>query len=270
MIEHLLGLPELASANGAQMDRLMAYIHVLMAVLFVGWFGLFLYMLVRFRKGRNPKASYTGVRSHASRYAEIAVAVAEGVLLVGFSIPFWHWHADAFPADGQSVQVRVVAQQFAWNIHYPGPDGIFGKSDPKFVNEQSNPLGLDPDDPAGKDDITTTNQLHLPVGKPVIVHLSSKDVIHSFMLDEFRVKQDAIPGIYIPTHFTPTVTTAEMRERTGNPKFQYEIACAQLCGLGHYRMRGYLTIDTPEGFHQWLAQKEAEKKKEEEGGSFWQ
>ncbi len=268
MIEHLLGLPQLASANGAQIDRLMAYIHVLMAVIFVGWLTLFLFMLVRFRRKRNPHASYTGVQSHASRYVEIAVAVAEAILLIGFSIPFWHWHADAFPPESQSVQVRVVAQQFAWNIHYPGPDGVFGKSDPKFVNEQSNPLGLDPNDPAGKDDITTVNQLHLPVDEPVIVHLSSKDVIHSFMLDEFRVKQDAIPGIYIPTHFTPTVTTAEMRRRTGNPEFQYEIACAQLCGLGHYRMRGYLTIDTRADFQKWLAEKESEKQKEQSGG-FW-
>ncbi len=269
MIEHLLGLPEVASANGAQMDHLMAYIHILMAVLFVGWLGLFLYMLVRFRQSRHPKASYTGVQSHASRYAEIGVAIAEAVLLIGFSIPFWHWHADAFPPPDQSVQVRVVAQQFAWNIHYPGPDGVFGRADPKLVDDQTNPLGLDPNDPAGDDDITTVNQLHLPVDKPVVVHLSSKDVIHSFMLDEFRVKQDAIPGIYIPTHFTPTVTTAEMRERTGNPEYQYEIACAQLCGLGHYRMRGYVTIETPEEFQKWLAGKESEKSKEK-GGSFWQ
>ena len=96
------------------------------------------------------------------------------------------------------------------------------------------------------------NQLHLPVGKPAIVRLSSKDVIHSFNLTEFRVKQDAIPGVMIPLWFVPTITTDDMRKRLGQDDFVYEIACAQLCGLGHYSMRGYVTIDTPEGFQAWL------------------
>ena len=90
--------------------------------------------------------------------------------------------------------------------------------------------------------MTTVNQLYLPVNKPIIVKLKSKDVIHSFGVPEFRVKQDAVPGLTIPIWFVPNVTTAEMRARTGKPEFQYEIACAQLCGLGHYRMRGFVTV----------------------------
>jgi cytochrome c oxidase subunit 2 len=148
--------------------------------------------------------------------------------------------------------VRVVGEQFAWNIHYPGPDGKFGKTDIKLIDLQTNPLGLDRSDPDAKDDITTVNQLHLPVGKPAIVHLSSKDVIHSFNLTEFRVKQDAIPGVTIPLWFVPTITTNDMRKKLGQDDFVYEIACAQLCGLGHYSMRGYVTIDTPESFQTWL------------------
>jgi cytochrome c oxidase subunit 2 len=101
--------------------------------------------------------------------------------------------------------------------------------------------------------VTTVNQLHLPVDRPAIVHLSSKDVIHSFMLNEFRSKQDAIPGLSIPLWFTPTVTTAQMQERLGNPGFQYEIACAQLCGIGHASMRGFLTIHPAGAFENWLA-----------------
>jgi cytochrome c oxidase subunit 2 len=159
--------------------------------------------------------------------------------------------------------VRVVAQQFAWNVHYPGPDGVFGKSDVTLVDEATNPLGLDPADPASKDDVTTVNQLHLPVGKPALIELSSKDVIHSFDLAEFRVKQDAVPGMSIPVWFVPTVTTDAMRQRKGNPEFNYEIACAQLCGLGHYRMRGYVTIDTPEAFQQWLVEQQPEPVGEE-------
>jgi cytochrome c oxidase subunit 2 len=108
------------------------------------------------------------------------------------------------------------------------------------------------------------------VGKPAIVHLSSKDVIHSFMLNEMRIKQDAIPGVDIPVWFVPTVTTAEMRRKMGKEDYQYEIACAQLCGLGHYRMRGFLTVETPEEFDAWMAAEVAKKAELEEGGGFWQ
>ena len=200
-----------------------------MLVLFVGWGGFFVYCLIRFRRSRQPVANYTGVRSHASNYAEIAIAVIEAILLVGFSIPLWAARVDHLPSESEALVVEVTGEQFAWNIHYAGPDGKFGKSDIKLLDLQSNPLAIDRDDPAAKDDVTTLNQLYLPVNKPVIVRLRSKDVIHSFGLPEFRVKQDAIPGFTIPVWFVPNVTTAEMRTRTGNPEFQYEIACAQLC-----------------------------------------
>jgi cytochrome c oxidase subunit 2 len=117
---------------------------------------------------------------------------------------------------------------------------------------------VDRSDSAATDDVTTLNQLYLPVNKPVIVKLRSKDVIHSFNVPEFRVKQDAIPGLTIPVWFIPNVTTAEMRTRTGNPEFQYEIACAQLCGLGHFRMRGFVTVLPPEEFQKWLEEKAKE------------
>ena len=262
-----LGMPEVASAHGADLDRLMAYIHWLMAILFVGWSAFFVFLLLRFNRRRNPKATYTGPKTKASSYVEGGVALAEAILLVGFSIPFWYQRVDAFPAQAEAVEVRVVGEQFAWNVHYPGPDGIFGRTDLELVDQQTNPLGLDRSDPAAEDDVTTVNQLHLPVDTPAIVHLSSKDVIHGFMLNELRVKQDAIPGLEVPTHFVPTVTTAEMRERMGDPDFDYEIACAQLCGLGHYRMRGFLTVETREEFDRWLAEKAAPPATEAD--SFW-
>lgn len=262
-----LGMPELASAHGAGLDQLMSYIHWLMLVLFVGWGAFFVYMLVRFNRRRNPAASYTGPKTRASSYMEGGVALAEAILLVGFSIPFWYQRVDAFPPQDEAVEVRVVGEQFAWNVHYPGTDGEFGRTDASLVDQQTNPLGIDRGDPAAQDDVTTINQLHLPVNRPAIVHLSSKDVIHSFMLNEFRVKQDAMPGIAVPTHFTPTVTTAEMRERTGDPRFNYEIACAQLCGLGHYRMRGFLTVHPPEEYEAWLASQS--RPADQETGGFW-
>jgi cytochrome c oxidase subunit 2 len=183
------------------------------------------------------------------------VAVVEAVLLLGFSIPLWAARVDRRPPENESVMVEVTGEQFAWNIHYAGPDGKFGRSDIKLLDLQSNPLGLDRDDPAAKDDVTTLNQLYLPVNKPVIVRLRSKDVIHSFGVPEFRVKQDAVPGLTIPIWFIPNVTTAEMRTRMGDAEFQYEIACAQLCGLGHAKMRGFVTVVSAEEFQKWLDDK---------------
>jgi cytochrome c oxidase subunit 2 len=310
MLEKILGLPVSASEHAARVDRLILYVHILMVVLFVGWILFFFYTLLRFRKGRNPVANYTGVKTHASSYLEATVAVVEVLLLVGLSIPFWAWKVSAFPTDPNTVHVRVIAQQFAWNIHYPGPDGIFGRTDIKLVDEQTNPIGLDrKGDPHAKDDIVTLNQLHLPVNRPAVIEITTKDVIHSFFLPVMRVKQDAIPGMLIPIHFVPNKTSDQLREelamtvalpttkdigsdvamedykaRDGTilvkkgraisadtaaklvengvtqvrvgPRYPAEIACAQLCGLGHYRMKGYLSIDTEEQYEAWLKDQE--------------
>jgi cytochrome c oxidase subunit 2 len=233
--------------------------HIFMLILFVGWGGFFTYCLVRYRRSRQPVANYTGVRSHASSYAEIAVAIVEAILLVGFSIPLWAARVDHMPSESEALVVEVTGEQFAWNIHYPGPDGKFGRTDLKFLDVQSNSLGLDRDDPAAKDDVTTMNQLYLPLNRPIIVKLRSKDVIHSFGVPEFRVKQDAVPGLTIPVWFIPNVTTAEMRTRTGNAEFQYEIACAQLCGLGHAKMRGFVTVLPPDEFQKWMDERVQEQ-----------
>ncbi len=309
MIQKMLGLPIDVSAHGWGVDRLMLWVHVLMLVLFVGWLALFLYMIVRYRKGKHPTASYGGVTSHGSSYVEGTVAVLELVLLFGFSVPFWAEKVKASAGEPDALKVRVIAQQFVWNIHYPGPDRKFGRTDVSLVNEQSNPIGLDrKGDPNGKDDVVTINQLHVPVDKPVIVSLTTKDVIHSLALPLLRVKQDAIPGMEIPLHFTATMTTEQIREKLARtvtlppekplagyvavkeygkdkdgkvilkkgrsvsddtvkklvesgvteisvgPSTPTEIACAQLCGLGHYRMRGFMTIHTQEGFDKWMAE----------------
>jgi cytochrome c oxidase subunit 2 len=239
-----LGLPVAGSAHAADVDHLMVLVHWLMAVLFVGWSAFFVYVLVRFRRGAHPVAMHRGMRGRWSTWIEGGVLSAEIVLLAYFSVPVWSARVDAFPSEQQSTVVRVVAEQFAWNVHYPGADGRFGRTDAALLGP-SNPLGLDRSDPAAKDDITTINQLNLPVDKPVIVHLSSKDMVHSFALPQMRVKQDAIPGIAQPVWFTPT--------RIG----KWEIACSQLCGLGHYRMRGFYTVQTRADYDAWLAEESA-------------
>jgi cytochrome c oxidase subunit 2 len=237
-------MPPDYSAHGLELDRLNNWVHWLMLILFVGWGLLFVFMLMRFRASKNPKASYHGTKSHASKWAEIGVFVVECVLLFGISIPAWSRWAGRPSADTNAMEIRVVAEQFAWNIHYPGPDGVFGKTDVNHVTS-SNPLGIDPSDPQAKDDVATLNQMHLEVNRPVIVRISSKDVIHSFFLPYMRVKQDATPGMEVPVHFTPVKTSGAET---------WEIACAQLCGLGHYRMRGQFQVHSKADFDKWMGE----------------
>jgi cytochrome c oxidase subunit II len=240
-----LGLPVEASTHAADIDQLIGLVHWLMLVLFVGWGTFFVFVLFRFRKGAHPKADYVGAKGKISKGLEIGVVVVEALLLLVYAVPMWATRVKAFPAESEATVVRVVAEQFAWNIHYPGPDGKFGRTDIKLVSAD-NPLGLDRTDPNAKDDITTINQLNLPIDRPVLVHLSSKDVIHSFGLFEMRVKQDAIPGMSIPVWFIP------------NKVGEYEITCSQLCGLGHFRMRGFVTVQTAADFQKWTADQEKE------------
>jgi cytochrome c oxidase subunit 2 len=237
--------PIQASTHAAEVDHMTILVHWLMLVLFVGWGFFFLFVLFRFRKGANPKASYTGAHGKFAKSTEVAVAIIEIALLIFYAIPAWATRVKAFPAESEATVVRVVAEQFAWNVQYPGPDGKFGRTDIKLVSAD-NPLGLDRRDPNAKDDITTINQLNLPTDRPVLIHLSSKDVIHSFGIYEMRVKQDAIPGMTIPVWFIPN--------RIG----EYEIACSQLCGLGHFRMRGFVTIQSAADYRKWYDDQEKE------------
>jgi cytochrome c oxidase subunit 2 len=242
---HILGMPELASKNGEAVDALIVYVHWLMIALFVGWMIYFGYAVWRFRASRHPKADYQGVRNHASSYLELTVAAIEAVLLIGIAIPVWAKAVDHFPDVKDSTVIYVMAQQYAWNIRYAGPDGVFGRQDMKFVSSD-NVFGVDPADPFGKDDIQTLNEIHVPVGKPVIVYVSSKDVIHSFKVTAMRTCQDAIPGLRIPCWFTPT--------KIG----KYQVNCAQLCGPGHSSMTGgFLIVESQADFNKWIASKSA-------------
>jgi len=241
LFSKLMKLPELASKHGAEVDKLIIYVHYLMAVLFVVWSAYFLYCLVRFRQKANPKADYHGVRGHMSTWLEIGVAAIEAILLLGFAVPLWAKVVEEYPAEENSTVIRITAQQFAWNAHYPGKDGQFGRQDANLISAD-NRFGYVKDDPAHADDITPgVNDIHVPLNKPVIIKLTSLDVIHSFKLYNHRVNQDAIPGLMVPVHFEPT--------KVG----KFQIYCAQLCGNSHSVMRGYFTVDKPEDYEAWLA-----------------
>jgi len=266
-ILHKLGLPINMSVQGAAIDEINAIVHWLMLVLFVGWGLFFIVSLVKFRASKNAKADYIGVKSHLSSLLEAVVAVIEIVILFGFGFPIWAARVTDVPSTYESVHLRVVAQQFAWNFHYPGPDGKFGKTRADLVDEQENPVGLDRSSDNASDDFYTVNQLHVPVNKKIRIDLTSLDVIHSFSLPELRVKQDIIPGMVIPVHFTATMTSDEFLKTTIGTKREgksLEVTCAQLCGLGHYRMRGFFTVHDDEGYQTWLDE-QAEYLEEESG-----
>jgi cytochrome c oxidase subunit 2 len=232
-------MPRAASAHAGEIDFVMALIHLLMLALFAGWSAYFVFVLVRFRRSRQPQANPQGAGGRFATATEVGVVIAEGAILVAVALPVWFNRTSAPPADTTPVVVRVVGEQFAWNVHHPGADGQFGLTSISLVSP-TNPLGLDRTSPFGQDDVTEVGLLHLPVGRPAIVQLSSKDVVHSFGVPAMRVKQDAIPGSIGTVWFTPN--------QTG----EFEIVCSQLCGMAHYRMRGVIIVQTEDEFQRYI------------------
>lgn len=234
-------LPDLASEHGAAVDNQLVLSMVVIGVVFFlaqMALGLFAYI---FRQRGTERASYW----HESPKLEVTWTAATAVIFIGLGLlgqRVWaKFHLEAASPD--AVQVEVTGQQFVWNVRYPGADGKFGRTRPELMNDQDNPIGLDPRDPDGRDDIVTVNRLALPLNREARVILRSKDVIHSFYVPWMRVKQDAVPGMAINIKFKPT--------KTG----EFEIACAELCGLGHHRMRGFLSVLSEGDFQTWLQQR---------------
>ena len=240
MLNEWMGIVPNASEHGYLIDHLLEFCHWFMVLLFVGWSAFFLYTIIRFHRNRSPRANYHGVKSKASAHLEFMVVLVEAVLLLGFAIPLWGKRVSErdFPDSREAQRVRAVGEQFAWNFHYPGRDGVFGGAKIELVSG-NNPLGLDPNDPAGADDVVSKNDLHIANHKPTVIEISAKDVIHSFAVHHMRITQDAIPGSKIPLWFRPI--------KAGT----YEIVCAQLCGTGHFGMRATMTVESQGEWDAW-------------------
>lgn len=235
---HFWWFPPLASAYTSYDKQFMLTLIVVGIAFILAQLGLG-YFAWRYRDNGKRKARYVeGNNTMEVLWTSLTFVVFIGLGILGQKM--WaQLHFSEPPPN--AIQVEVTGQQFQWNIRYPGPDGKFGRTDPKDVDEADmNFIGLDPNDPAGKDDIVTINRMVVPIDQPVNVILHSKDVTHSFFVPWFRIKQDAVPGMTISIHFTAT--------RLG----EYEIPCSQLCGLGHYKMRGLLDVVTPAQYQQWL------------------
>lgn len=204
----------------------------------LGW------VIVKFRD-RGGVARYF----HGNNVMEVVWTSATAVLFIGLVLAGTRiWAAVHFaeaPAD--AMKIEVMSKQFAWSFRYPGPDGKFGRTDLKLVNDAGgNPFGVDDKDPASKDDITSAS-IKVPAGKPIQLIMRSRDVIHNFFVRELRLKQDIVPGMEIPLHFQADVPGV------------YEVPCSELCGLGHHQMRTTLEVMPPADFEKWLREQAAQK-----------
>jgi len=230
-------LPPVASAHGGDIDRLFYITLIVTGLVFV----LVHVLLALFVWQNAAWGDRRAEHWHEHQTLELSYTIIPAIvlaILVSMGGVVWHRVHAAPPASALAVDLR--GEQFAWLARYPGADGAFGRIDPAKIDARTNPMGIDPGDPAGSDDIVT-RELHLVVNRPVEVRLRARDVLHSFFVPAFRVKQDVVPGMTVTTWFTPT--------KAGD----YEIACAELCGVGHYIMRGKIKVETQEAFDAWLA-----------------
>lgn len=241
-------LPVGASAATAWIDHQFTLTFIIMGIVFVAAQLSLGYLVWRYRdRPSSPPVSY----SHGNTTLEILWTTLTTILFVGLNLMGSSvWASQRFdPAETGAVQVEATGMQFAWYFRYPGADGTYGRTKPSLMDPSSGgeaAVGLDTTDPASKDDVVA-GTMYLPVNREVDLSLRSVDVIHDLFVPQLRFKQDAVPGLNIHMHFKPTAIG------------EYEIACAELCGLGHYKMHGMVHVVSQEDFDKWLAAREAEK-----------
>ena len=246
----ILGEP--ASNHGVHIDTMLYITIALTGIVFLITQVCLFWFAYKYQESDTRKPYYY---PHNTRLEIIWTAIPAIALtvLVGFGIYYWFKITGEAPAN--AMQVEIVGSQFKWEYRYPGPDKVLGKKYYKQINSD-NPLGQLWDDPANHDDIYIAGEaMHLVVNKPVKLVIGAKDVIHDVGLAHFRMKMDAVPGTPTTMWFTPTKTTKQMIEETGNPKFVFEISCDQMCGQGHTGMRGEIIVESQEEFDAWIASK---------------
>jgi cytochrome c oxidase subunit 2 len=235
--------------HGSMIDKMFDTTLVVTGIVFVITHIALFWFAFRYKYKKGKSAYYYPENNKLEMAWTIIPAIVLTVLVV---MGIDAWYKITGPAPENSMIVEATAQQFSWIVRYPGKDSKLGEREFELISGE-NTLGINFDDVNSHDDFLPT-EIHLPVNKPVLFKLGAKDVLHSFYLPHFRVKMDCVPGI--PTQFwmTPTVTTAEMREKLNDPEFDYVLACAELCGSAHWNMKFTVVVETEEEFNQWLAQ----------------
>lgn len=239
-----------ASLEGEKID-LMLYITIgVTGTVFIITQILLFWFAYKYQEQDGKKAFYFPHNNKLELLWTTVPAIFLTVLVV-FGLKYWFKMTGDAPKN--AVVVEITGHQFAWDFRYPGKDGILGKKNYKLYNQPlGNTLGVDFTDSTSFDDIHTT-EMHIPVGTPVKLVINAMDVIHDVGLSHFRMKMDAVPGIPTTMWFTPKYTTEDMKKRTGNPNFVYEISCDQMCGQGHFSMRGVIVVETEADYKKWVA-----------------
>lgn len=240
-------LPESASIHGVWIDNVFNITLLVTGLVFIlTQVGLFLFVYL-YREREGQKALYYPENTKLEMWWTIIPAIFMTVLVV---TGLFYWFKITGPAPKDAMVIEVTGKQFNWIARYPGADGKLGYKNFTLISD-NNIIGMDTTDVASHDDIIPTD-LHFVVGKPIKIIINSRDVMHNFDLPHFRVKMDAVPGIPTTFWFTPKYTTEQMREIVKNPKFNYELACAQICGQSHYAMKMAVKVETQEEFDKWI------------------
>ena len=228
------------ASNWGYIDDTIILTFWITGVVFIAVILFMAYCIIKFRYKEGNRAEY----EPENKKLEWWLTILTGLGVAGMLIPglfVWNQFVTV-PKDASKIE--VMAQQWQWSFRYPGKDGVLGTSEIKFINDD-NPFGLNPDDPNGQDDVLVEgDDLHLPIDKPVEVLLRSIDVLHDFYVPQFRAKMDMVPGMITYFWLTPT--------RTGT----FDIMCFELCGVGHYTMRGNVVVETKDSFEEWMSEQE--------------
>ncbi len=241
-------LPESASVHGVWIDNLFNLSLAITGIVFVLCHILLFYFAYKYSGSNERQAYYYPDNNKLEMWWTIIPAIfMTGLVVSGL----FYWFKVTSPAPANAMQIEVTGKQFNWMARYGGADGKIGHKAYTLITDE-NPLGLDWNDKATHDDVTP-NELHFVKGKPTKIIINSRDVMHNFDLPHFRVKLDAVPGIPTTFWFTPKYTTEEFRKIVKNPKFNYELACAQICGQSHYAMKMAVKVETQEEFDKWMA-----------------
>jgi len=240
-----------ASEHGITTDNLFWVTVTLTGIVFLITQALLFYFAFRYRHRAKAKAFFFPENNRLELIWTIVPAIVLALLIFS-GLKIWN-KITADPPEEAEV-VEIMGYQFAWRTRYPGSDGQLGKYDFRLT-DATNEFGIDFRDKAAFDDFTP-REIHLPKGKPVLFKIRSRDVLHSVFAPHFRLKMDAVPGMPTSFWFIPNKTTEEMRAETGNPDFNYEIACAEVCGKGHFTMRMMVVVEDPEIYEQWKSEQD--------------
>jgi cytochrome c oxidase subunit II len=244
-------LGKAASDHGEKIDQMLYITIAITGVVFFITQILLFWFSFRYQHSEKRKSFYFPHNNKLELIWTVVPAIALTVL-VGFGLMYWFQITGEAPRN--AMQVEITGKQFNWIMRYPGKDNVFGNKYYKNINDaENNSLGLLWDDPKTHDDIVVSNTMYLVVNQPVKLIINSRDVIHDVGLVAFRMKMDAVPGTPTTMWFTPKYTTQEMKKMTGNPDFEYEISCDQMCGKGHYSMKGIVQVVSQEEFILWRA-----------------